>query len=251
MFFTQSFANTLSAAADATKQILWLQQGSNYRRDDIRTKIEQCGLLYPLDVLLVGGTGTGKSSTLNALFGNAVAGVGDGVDPHTQAVDAYRLHSHLRFHDSAGLGDGKDADLRHSKAITEHLGLVTKNNPEHGFIDLAMVILDGGSRDLGTAFSLLEKVVLKAISADRVIVIINQADMAMKGRHWDQRRNRPEPELIAFLDEKAKSVQRRLQEATGLTIKQPICYSATCGYNLHAVIDHIYEHIPSSIRQMK
>lgn len=250
MFLSTSFLNALSGVTDTAKQNLWRLQGSNYRRDDIRTKIEQCGLLYPLDVLLVGATGTGKSSTLNALFGNAVAGVGDGVEPHTQTVDSYCLHSHLRFHDSAGLGDGKDADLRHGKAITQHLGLATKNNPAHGFIDLVLVILDGGSRDLGTAFSLLEKVVLRAIPAERVVVIINQADTAMKGRNWNETLNRPEPELIAFLDEKAESVQRRLKEATGLTIRQPVCYSATRGYNLHAVIDHIYEHIPTSIRQM-
>lgn len=247
----ESLFGLMAGTTDSIRQELWRQQGSNYRRDDIRSKIEEHGLLFPLDVLLVGGTGTGKSSTLNALFGDAVAGVGDGVDPHTQTVDSYKLHSHLRFHDSAGLGDGKDADLRHSKAITHQLGLVTKNNPAYGFIDLALVILDGGSRDLGTAFSLLEKVVLKAISPDRVIVIINQADMAMKGRNWNEALNRPEPELIAFLEEKAQSVQRRLKEATGLTIRQPICYSATRSYNLYAVIDHIYEHIPSSIRQMK
>ena len=46
-----------------------LQSLKNYRFDDLRQKIRDADLLRPLDVLLVGATGAGKSSTLNAVFG--------------------------------------------------------------------------------------------------------------------------------------------------------------------------------------
>jgi predicted GTPase len=138
----------------------------NYRYSDIESKIRNNSLLIPLDVLLVGGTGTGKSSTLNALFGSTVAKVGDGVDPETQQVSSYKLHDYLRVHDSAGLGDGKAADLQHSKNITsELLRRCEVGGTSYGFIDLVIVLLDGGSRDLGTAFRLLESVVLKGFVA--------------------------------------------------------------------------------------
>ena len=75
----------------------------NDRYDDLVDKISNRKLLMPLDVLLVGGTGTGKSSTLNALFGSNLAKVGDGVDPETQVISSYSLHNYLRIHDSAGL----------------------------------------------------------------------------------------------------------------------------------------------------
>lgn len=188
----------------------------NYRFQDIQSHVQRHNLLTPLDVLLVGGTGTGKSSTLNALFNATVAKVGDGVDPETQHVSAHSLHDYLRFDDSAGLGDGRENDLNHAKNITWELQRTC--NTDYHFVDLAMVILDGGSRDLGTAFQLLESVVLKAIEPKRVIVAINQADMAMKGRHWDSRNHKPDPTLHSFLEEKSHSVQRRINESTGLTI---------------------------------
>lgn len=213
--------------------------------------IRERELLIPLDVLLVGGTGTGKSSTLNALFGKTVAKVGDGVDPETQNVSAYQLHEHFRIHDSAGLGDGKSTDLNHSKNITHELmRVITLGGQTYKFMDMAMVILDGGSRDLGTAFRLLESVVLKAIEPERVIVAINQADMAMKGRGWNRQLNQPERELKDFLEEKSISVQRRIQESTKLTIRKPIYYSALHGYNMDKFMDHIIQHLPSQRRMV-
>jgi predicted GTPase len=220
-----------------------------YRFQDIQYHIQQHNLLVPLDILLVGGTGTGKSSTLNALFEATVAKVGDGVDPETQEVSSHSLHDYLRFHDSAGLGDGKENDLRHSKNITWELQK-TCNDTNH-FMDLVMVILDGGSRDLGTAFQLLETVVLKVIEPQRVIVAINQADIALKGRNWNNHTRKPEPELLSFLEEKACSVKRRINESTGLTINKPIYYSAKFGYNVDILVDHIINHFPKQRRLVK
>ena len=187
----------------------------NYRHDDIQSHISRNGLLVPLDVLLVGATGTGKSSTLNALFNSTVAKVGEGVDPETQNISSFELHDYLRFHDSAGLGDGKENDLNHSKNIIAEL--LRTCGDDNYFIDLAMVLLDGSSRDLGTTFRLLESVVLKSIKPKRVIIAINQADMAMKGRYWNAPQNKPESTLIDFLEEKALSVKQRINESTERT----------------------------------
>jgi predicted GTPase len=87
----------------------------NYSVNKIRQVLSERGLLYPLDVALVGATGVGKSSTLNAIFGEDVAKVGTGVDPETQNVQGYLINDVFRVHDSAGLGDGLSADQRHKK----------------------------------------------------------------------------------------------------------------------------------------
>ena len=221
----------------------------HHRFEHIRSVVTERGLLYPIDVLLVGSTGAGKSSTLNAIFGDDVSKVGDGVDPETQQISAFKVHDYLRIHDSAGLGDSLQADADHARAIRETLQArcaVPQDN--YAFIDLVLVILDGASRDLGTTFRLLESSVVRAIPSNRIVVAINQADMAMKGRYWNRARCCPEPELAEFLAEKVASVRQRIGKSTGCSIAPPICYSARYGWNLESLVDHIVQHIPESRR---
>ena len=56
-------------------------------------------------MLVVGGTGAGKSSTINALFGSEVAKVGRYSDPETMEISSMELNKLMRFWDSPGLGD--------------------------------------------------------------------------------------------------------------------------------------------------
>lgn len=212
-------------------------------------------LLVPLDVLLVGATGTGKSSTINALFGREVAKVGTGPDPETQVISRYEIGGYFRIHDSAGLGDGVANDARHARNITDILiktvSVGGSTAMSYGYIDMVIVILDGSSRDLGTAYKLLRDVILPMIEPSRVTVLINQADMAMSGRYWDKKLQCPMPQLKQFLDEKATNVQQRIKEATGLSIKKPICYSAYYHYNIDEVLKHIKNHLPTRRRIIK
>lgn len=223
----------------------------NYRTDEIQSVIHAAGFA-PLDVLLVGATGVGKSSTLNALFGSEISTVGHGCDPETMLVNAHLFSDVLRFWDSPGLGDGRIADSEHAQKIINTLcKTYAHQDGTWGFIDLVFVILDGSSRDMGTTYRLLENVILKSIAPERVLVAINQADMAMAGRHWNHAARQPEPKLQDFLEAKSESVQARLLEATGLRIPKPVYYSAQENYNLNAVIDLIIQQIPRKKRTLE
>lgn len=207
-----------------------------------------------VNLLITGATGCGKSSTINALFDAEVSKVGVGVDPETMEIEKYEL-GNLVLWDSPGLGDGKEADNRHAKNLTAKL--LERDGDGNPLIDLVLVILDGSSRDMGTSFELISNVIVPNLGEDkgRIILAINQADMAMKGRGWDRENNKPEPELERFLQEKVESVRRRVKESTGIDV-EPIYYSAGYKdgdapqrpYNLTKLLYQIVHYTPKEKR---
>lgn len=223
---------------------------SDYRLDAINIKLQKARF-YPLDVMVTGVTGAGKSTTLNSLFEKEVAKVGDGVDPETMELDSYRLNKLMRFWDTPGLGDGVYADTIHSKKLVDLLyKTYVLDEKEYGFIDSVLIIIEGSNRDMGTTYKLLNDIIVPNFQPERIIVAINQADVAMKGRHWDFSRNKPDDVLLKYLEEKTISIQNRVKEATGVAIKRPIYYSAQKGYNISKLFDLIIDNMPESRREL-
>ena len=248
---------------------------SSYRVDTIKRNLRYANI-KPLDVMITGATGAGKSTTLNTIFQTNLAKAGDGVDPETMEVTGYKLSDVFRLWDTPGLGDGVDIDKKHGEKILDLLHR-TSCYDETGpiaFIDMCLVIVDGSNRDMGTTYKLINEIlvpninldvgintivdinnnivdierdgdiVVPSIEPDRVFVAINQADMAMKGYHWDKENNIPDSTLTAYLEEQALSVKRRIKEATGLNVIKPVCYSAKYGWNLESVFDMLIDNIP-------
>ena len=90
----------------------------------------------------------------------------------------------------------------------------------------------------------------------RIVIALNQADIAMKGNHWNKEENKPDDVLNAFLKKKAASVRERIKEGTGLDI-EPICYCAGYSeegeeqckpYNLTKLLHTIIQIIPREKR---
>ena len=194
--------------------------------------------------MVTGVTGAGKSTTLNTIFRKNVATVGNGVDPETMYLDYYLLNDVFRLWDTPGLGDGVANDETHKRKLIDLLyKTYSLDGNIYGWIDSVIVVLEGLNRDMGSTYTLLNEVIVPNIQADRILVVINQADMAMKGRHWNKETNRPDEVLVDFLERQALSIQNRVKEATGVTIRKPVYYSAEYGYNIEKLLDFIIDNM--------
>ena len=172
---------------------------SQYRINDLTQKMKLMAI-RPLDVMVTGVTGAGKSTTLNSLFEKCVAKVGNGVDPETMNLTAYMLNDAARFWDTPGLGDGVERDKIHAKKIVDLLYKAYHvDGKNYGWIDMVLVIIEGINRDMGSTYRLLNEIIVPNFQRDRILVAINQSDVAMKGRHWDSFYNRPDNTLKNFL----------------------------------------------------
>jgi len=213
-----------------------------------------------INVLMVGGTGVGKSSTISALFQShgleSKATIGHGTKPETMDVSSHEIEN-LIIWDTPGLGDSPEKDKAHQNKIIELLDRKdTKGQP---LIDLVFLTLDAGSRDFSSAFTLIKDVIqpnLRDETRDRLLIGLNQADQAMKGHYWDKTENKPQDKLIARLDELAQTVKERIKTDTGMDV-DPIYYSAGCTldgevmshpYNLQKLLSFIMDRLPKKKR---
>lgn len=219
---------------------------NNYRFEELAQKSQQVGIIF--DVMVTGVTGAGKSTTLNSFFEKEVATVGRGVDPETMSLESYQLNDAFRLWDTPGLGDGVQKDKEHAEKLVDLLYKDYGQN--HGWIDMVLVVIEGANRDMGTTYKLLNEIIVPNFPKDRILVAINQADVAMKGRYWDAVQQKPTQKLISFLEEQADSIQKRVKEATGVEIIRPIYYSGEHGYNIEKLMDLMIDNMPKSKRTL-
>ncbi|MCL2015508.1 MAG: 50S ribosome-binding GTPase [Defluviitaleaceae bacterium] len=254
---------------------------STYKTEEIIEHLKAINLIKPYDVMIAGVTGTGKSSTINALLNRDVAKVGLGAEPETKAVQDYALGQFIRLWDTPGLGDGTEQDKANTQDISNLLSRLYlawnrhyKNNGDQvavnscetirsilkkenygelrwrnaafenleKMLDCAIIVIDGSSKDLGMAYNLLETI-KAGINPTKILIAINQADIAMKGRGWNIETMAPGEELLAFLQEQALSIQRRILKTCELQVAVPTFYSAAYGYNVDKLMDFIVDNM--------
>lgn len=227
-----------------------------------------------LNILIIGGSGVGKSSTIKALLkddtqeSNTSPNIGTSHKPTTMEIQKYKISKNITIYDSPGLGDGVK-DEEHKKKILKLLQKETKKKAEKEFgfavslvsdnlfdngdalIDLALILVDATSRDYASAFESI-KIVGEAMEPEdrskRILVAMNKCDKSDNPEaRMDYEKREPNELLKAELDEKIKVLKERIKENTGIDI-DPIYFSAGYEgknpYNIDKLFYYIQKNLP-------
>lgn len=98
------------------------------------------------------------------------------------------------------------------------------------------------------SLTIIENVIAPYIEDEkRIVIAINQCDMALKGRYWNSEEKCPEESLDNLLNEKIVSVKRRIFESTGIATS-PIFYSALYHYNISKLLLTMIQNMPETKR---
>ncbi|HDR0613031.1 GTPase family protein [Pasteurella multocida] len=240
---------------DALENLLDAMKSDSVTKAELQKKLEILRNTK-LNILVVGATGVGKSSTINAIFNTNIAKVGYGSTPETKEIKSYTM-KHTIIWDTPGLGDSTENDARFAKMIQSKLE--EKDERGNGIIDLVLCILDGASRDLGTTYNILKNTIIPSLGTqtDRLIIAINKADIARSGLGWDETNNQPDEKLRDFLEQKVESTKQRLLEDTDIEFT-PIYYSAGFTedglerkpYNISKLLHKIMLHLQAKKRSV-
>lgn len=196
---------------------------------------------YHLEVLFVGATGAGKSSTINVLSKASVAPVGD-IEPETQICKAYRINDYLTIWDSPGIGDSPQKDLEHQKKIRKLLfEQVFYYGTPLQRIDLVVVVMESHRKDLDAVLNLVRNTIYSVMPAERVLFVDNQVDILNKGRDWDSQNAVPEQNLLQAMEDRELSVCKRLSENLGKKIEHVFSYSALKAYRIRELFELIMQ----------
>lgn len=189
-----------------------------------------------LNLLLIGGTGAGKSTTIRTLFDtkkmdrDSIAKLdselttSDSAKPQTMKIEPYTVGDNLTIWDSPGLGDGAK-DASHIQKIKEKIEETDENG--NALIDCALVIIDaGGGRDLESTYKAIATLKASGLEDERILIALNQCDRASRNSADRFENGKPNASLQKVLDEKVATISERIKENCGLNNVEIMYYSA-------------------------
>ncbi|MCX2716133.1 50S ribosome-binding GTPase [Helicobacter sp. MIT 21-1697] len=246
---------------------LWSGLGSEIGKENVAIIQEAMKKLFredPLRILVVGGSGSGKSSTIRALLRannpqeeKNMPEIGEGAKPMTMDIEEFKINDNLIIYDSPGLGDGQK-DEQHKRKIQNLLQ--EKNDKGNALIDLALVLIDITSRDLGGTLSTI-KAVGEVMSPDdrqkRILIALNKCDKSNDPdarMNYDKEPPEPNDELQEEIEKRKNEFKKRIKQETGIDT-EVVCYSAGFynekknkdypSYNIDELFTYIRKDLPA------
>lgn len=115
-----------------------------------------------MNILFLGRTGVGKSSTINSIFKMNVANI-NFVKSCTNEITKYKL-GNLNIYDSPGLGESKEKDEKYKKNIIDLLE--KKDSSGNGLMDMVVCIFDASSRDNAESITFINEILTPILGGE-------------------------------------------------------------------------------------
>lgn len=212
-------------------------------KDKVFAKLDEEIIGRPFKVAVIGQSGVGKSSTLNAVFGLNLptSDIEEGTTEIIEKVFPMRDGFNLSIYDMPGLLQNRKRDKVYEEMYKEIL-------PQ---CDVIVYIIKANTRNIGDDCRILKDVVLPICNQssikDNLIIAVNKVDTIGQTIDpddpellWDPFENKPSEKLWECIKKKRIDIFEKLisenlvllNDATTLKPDQVVFYSAVFEYNL-------------------
>ena len=215
--------------------------------DLIVGSIEQEFAARPPTIGIIGLSGVGKSTTINAMFGLSrrtsatIRGTNrfraDSIEYESDRVADAKVKCSFKFYDAVGLGEDTELDRKYLKRYREHL-------PK---CDVAIWVLAARNRALALDQQYLAEIA-KYLPNLQMVIAVNQVDL-VDPLDWNERINMPSARQSAAIEEIVADRQEKL--ARYVKGDCPVvAYSAARYYNLQELFATCLRAAPPERRWM-
>lgn len=203
----------------------------------------------PFRVAIIGQSGVGKSSTLNAVFGlkNYVSDIAEGTTKVEEHIFPMDEGFNLAVYDMPGLNNDIVKDLEYEELYKKILPTC----------DVIVYIINAHSKDIGEDCRILKEVVIPICKNNNVlenlVLGVNKVDTIGEAVDpndpelcWDIVNNVPTEKLKECIKVKLgaisdKLITENLVGENGIDVKRIVFYSAVFNYNLGSFLKAILE----------